>query len=67
MGKREQKQAVASALLQVAGDLVEFWEDRFAALGEEPPCDSEYARECLAGWLKTLPGDDWDTRLGDLS
>lgn len=63
MGKRETKQAVAWALMNAAGDLVEFWNEKFEAFGETPPCDAEEAAEMMAGWLKGLPGSDWDNRL----
>lgn len=64
--KREVKQAVARELLYAAGSLVEHWEKSFEDRGEKPPCDAEEARKCIALWLHKLPGDDWDTRLGDI-
>ncbi|MET7816240.1 hypothetical protein ABZT26_36060 [Streptomyces sp. NPDC005395] len=58
---REQKRRVARALLVQAGSLVEFWSEDPHSEG----VDAEFARECLARWMKALPGDDWDLRLGD--
>lgn len=63
MGKREVKQAVAWELMVAAGDVVEFWTQRFEDRGKTPPCDAKEAAEMIAGWLKTLPGKDWDNRL----
>lgn len=61
MGERWMKREVAEHLLNAAGSLVEFWsEDADRA---EIPAD--FARECIARWLKDLPGDSWDTRLGE--
>jgi hypothetical protein len=56
----EKKQLVARALLAQAGNLVEFWGE----MGDSA-VDAEFARKCLARWMKPLPGDDWDIRLGD--
>ncbi|MEV1042947.1 hypothetical protein AB0J01_41265 [Streptomyces sp. NPDC050204] len=53
------KRLVPRALLLQAGNLVEFW----SVLGDDDRVDAEFARECLARWLKDLPGDDWDVRL----
>lgn len=64
--KREVKQAVALELLGAAGDLIEFWTEHFEIRGQEPPCDAEEARKCIALWLHKLPGDSWDIRLGDI-
>lgn len=58
-GAAEKKHIVARALIHQAGNLVEFW----SALGDDDRVDAEYARECLARWLKDLPGDAWDIRL----
>ncbi|WP_214665741.1 hypothetical protein, partial [Streptomyces javensis] len=60
LGVNEKKKRVASALLTQAGNLVEFWSE----MGEQG-VDAGFARDCLARWLKDLPGDAWDTRLGD--
>lgn len=62
--KREVKQAVADKLIEAAGDLIEMWDQRYASVGEEPPCSAEEARKCIAVWLHRLPGDSWDSRLG---
>jgi hypothetical protein len=64
--KREVKQAVAARLIEAAGDLIEGWDERYASVGEEPPCTYEEARKCIALWLHKLPGDSWDMRLGDI-
>lgn len=64
--KREVKQAVAAELINAAGTMIEFWEQRFKDRGEEPPCDAEEARKCIALWLHKLPGEEWDSRLGDI-
>lgn len=64
---REEKQRVALALMQQAGNLIEFWEQRFEDVGERPPCDAEEARVLIAKWLQHLPGDNWDTRLGTVN
>jgi len=60
MTKAEQKRAVAFLLMQQAGNLLESWGER------EDTEDIDYgdAQQWLAGWLKDLPGNDWDTRLG---
>ncbi|MCZ0983851.1 hypothetical protein O1L60_44620 [Streptomyces diastatochromogenes] len=55
----EKKHVVARALMHQAGNLVEFW----GAIGDDDRVDAEFARECLARWLRGLPGDDWDIRL----
>lgn len=61
----EIKAEVARMLIIHAGDLVEFWGDRFASVGEEPPCTAAEAAELIGRWLRRLPGDYWDTRLGE--
>lgn len=60
LGKREAKQAVAVMLMQAAGSIVEFWSER----DDTEEIDVIEAQEWLAGWLKDLPGNDWDVRLG---
>lgn len=58
---RDQKRRLALALLNQAGDLVEFFTDKCPDLADE--ITSAEAAEQLGRWLKHLPGDDWDTRL----
>lgn len=60
MNKRDQKRAVAVMLMQAAGNVLEFWDEREDTEG----ISAADAQEWIAGWLKTLPGDSWDTRLG---
>ncbi|WP_333745574.1 hypothetical protein [Streptomyces sp. IBSBF 2950] len=60
LGANAKKRLVARALLIQAGHLVEFWGE----MGDSA-VDAEFARECLARWMRPLPGDDWDVRLGD--
>ncbi|MER0443087.1 hypothetical protein ABR738_00600 [Streptomyces sp. Edi4] len=60
LGITEKKHIVARALLHQAGNLVEFW----SAIGDDDRVDAAFARECLNRWLKDLPGDAWDLRLG---
>ncbi|MFF2571110.1 hypothetical protein [Streptomyces sp. NPDC058084] len=59
LSANEKKHRVARALFHQAGNLVEFW----SVLGDDDQVDAEFARECLARWLKDLPGDAWDIRL----
>ncbi|QKV98147.1 hypothetical protein HUT19_41230 (plasmid) [Streptomyces sp. NA02950] len=59
-GVNEKKRLVARALLAQAGNLVEFWGE----MGDSE-VDAEFARACLARWMRPLPGGDWDIRLGD--
>lgn len=60
MGIQQKKREVALYLLQEAGTLVEFWTEKTCG---QTDITAEEAREFLAGWLKNLPGDAWDTRL----
>lgn len=60
----DQKRRLAAALLNKAGDLVEFFTDLCPDLAEEIEAGDAAAQ--LAVWLKNLPGDAWDTRLPDL-
>ena len=59
LGTNEMKRRVARALLLQAGNLVEFWGE----MGDSA-VDAEFARKCLARWMRPLPGDEWDFRLG---
>jgi hypothetical protein len=66
MTDREKKEFVAGQLLSQAGNLVEFWSEMARNYGhdrEAEEIDAEYARACIARWLRRLPGDIWDTRL----
>lgn len=59
-----QKRELAAALLNKAGDLVEFFDEQCPGLAFE--VDRADAAAQLAVWLKNLPGDAWDTRLPDV-
>ncbi|MER5302229.1 hypothetical protein ABT039_22600 [Streptomyces lasiicapitis] len=59
LGVKDKKHLVVRALLAQAGNLVEFW----SVLGRDDEVDAEFARECLARWLRDLPGEEWDVRL----
>lgn len=62
---REQRAAVAAALIDAAGNLVEVWEERIRD-GYGTDCEGipgDLAAELIAGWLKDLPSRTWDTRL----
>jgi len=56
MSKPWQKREVAEHLVKAAGRLVEQWDDE--------DIEADYARECIARWLKDLPTKAWDDRLG---
>jgi hypothetical protein len=60
LSKTEQKRAVAVMLMQAAGNILEFWSER----DDVEDIDPDLAQQWLAGWLKDLPGTQWDTRLG---
>ncbi|MDT0442297.1 hypothetical protein [Streptomyces johnsoniae] len=66
MGVNERKAKVAEALLIAAGDLLERWTEAHQSRGEEPPCEVGEAREYISTWLKRLPGNYWDDRLGEV-
>jgi len=59
---RSQKQAVAAALISMAGNLMEddwttgYWDDI-------KDLNPEDVAQQLADWLGKLPGDAWDRRL----
>lgn len=57
---QRQKRIIAGELIQCAGTLIEFWEERF---DNDPPCTADEAAHQVATWLKRLPGDAWDNRL----
>lgn len=60
----DQKRQLAAALLNKAGDLVEFFAELCPELAEEVSADDAGAQ--LGVWLKNLPGDAWDNRLPEL-
>lgn len=60
MGTQQKKREVALRLLQEAGTLIEFWTEK---TGGQTDITADEAREFIAGWLKYLPGEAWDTRL----
>jgi len=62
---REQQQRLASSVIDTLGNLAEqiadgemWWQDESAA-----PAADLIAQ--LAVWARRIPGDAWDTRLGD--
>lgn len=57
MGSQWVKREIAERLIRAAGDLVD-------ELAEDEDIGDANARECLARWLKDLPGRAWDDRLG---
>jgi hypothetical protein len=66
---REQKALIAEALITQAGTLAESWGEMSQTMTSNPDAaqdiDVEFVRECLATWLKRLPGTAWDVRLGN--
>lgn len=56
MNKHWQKREVAECLIKAAGDLIEGW--------DVEDIERDYARDCIARWLKNLPSAAWDDRLG---
>jgi hypothetical protein len=55
----QQKRELALELIRAGGEIAEkFWADR------PPGWDPEEAGKQLALWLKKLPGEYWDRRLG---
>jgi len=60
----KQKQALAAALLDSAGTIVEFWSRQRDLLGDDAKdITAEQAARQFAMWLKNLPGGAWDNRL----
>lgn len=57
MNKHWQKREIAEHLIKAAGDLIENWD-------QGGDIEADYARECIARWLKSLPSAAWDDRLG---
>jgi hypothetical protein len=58
-----QKKALAYELMQQAGNMVEF-RSEILTEGELEGVDSDEIRDQLWTWLKRLPHDFYDTRLG---
>ena len=58
------KDAVALALMRAAGNLLESYQDGSGRFDGIAHLDQEEVRQCLASWLKRLPGTGWDMRLG---
>lgn len=66
---KQQKEALANALLREAGTLIEFWSDKTADSSDSETLatiDPDEAAHQLAVWLKRLPGDGWDLRLPEV-
>jgi len=61
---RDQKRQLAALVLCRAADIVEFWGEIAEDL-DRAGVTPEDAAECIAGWLRHLPGDSWDRRLPD--
>lgn len=59
-GTAKQKRAVAWMLLHAAGDILEYWGERH----DTADIDQADAQRWLNTWLRGLPGDEWDIRLG---
>lgn len=64
MTEAQMRREVAARLLIEAGTLVEFWTEKTEHTDAEG-IPTDFARDCLNTWLKRLPGDAWDTRLGE--
>lgn len=61
MNKNEQRRKIAGVLIWGAANLLEAWDD----IPETEELDYDFAKECFKRWLAALPGDAWDTRLGE--
>lgn len=57
---KEQKAKIVTALIDEAGTIVEFWDEK--GLADIP---AEEGRAYLASLMRRLPGNSWDSRLGD--
>jgi hypothetical protein len=60
----QMRRQVAERLLQEAGTLLEFWTEKTEGTDAEG-IPHEFAQMVIAKWLARLPGDAWDTRLGE--
>jgi len=60
----QMRREVAWRLLSEAGTLLEFWTEKTKDTDAEG-IPHEFAQLCIAKWLARLPGDAWDTRLGE--
>ncbi|SKU62945.1 hypothetical protein [Mycobacteroides abscessus] len=58
---RNQRQALAFAVINRAADLSEFWTELID--DELEGVDREEAIQTIADWLGRLPGNRWDLRL----
>ena len=59
---RDQKNELAYLVRNRVADIVEFWGEMTEGTDLES-VDPEEAREVIAGWMRRLPGNIWDTRL----
>lgn len=64
MSETQMRREVATRLLVEAGTLLEFWTEKTEDTDAEG-IPHEFAQKCIARWLMKLPGQAWDTRLGD--
>lgn len=64
VGTAQMRREVATRLLIEAGTLLEFWTEKTEGTDAEG-IPHEFAQQCIAKWLSRLPGDAWDTRLGE--
>lgn len=62
---REQKSALAFLAMSRVADIIEFWHEIVNDYPELRDVDPREAKEVLASWMRKLPGDAWDTRLGN--
>lgn len=61
---REQKRAVASALIDAAGDLLGGWDKVAAGVADLEGVNAKVAGELIGTWLSYCPGTAWNTHLG---
>lgn len=61
---REQKRAVASALIDAAGDLLARWDAIKGTDIDLTDIDAKVAGELIGSWLSYCPGTAWNTHLG---
>ncbi|HRH47071.1 MAG TPA: hypothetical protein PKY82_35825 [Pyrinomonadaceae bacterium] len=59
----KQKEALAFQVMSAAGNIVEF--GTYQDSTELADVNPEIIKEQLAKWMKMLPGNVWDLRLGD--
>ena len=58
---RAQKEQIVREILFKVGSMVEFWDEN----DDLKDIPLEQGREYVANLMKRLPGDVWDSRLGD--